>query len=174
MNVTDNVLNLRRGEFIVPLKQISIVDINGTIYKGVVALCRTISTEDFLRILSLNLENSSVHISVQESIIDKYLVNFTGVDKKDVDWERSDAGLVDTLFKSIFAKTKAISLDPRKTIEEFRNYVTGLEVICAAVSTRLNIDYTKTIQLPIHDVLHMASVISTVDSVELDMNKDQE
>lgn len=174
MGLTDNILDLKRGEFIVPLNKISIVDYNGTIYKGTVALCKTISTEDFLRILSLNLENNSVGISVQESVINKYLVNFTGVDKKNVDWDRSDAGLVDTLYRSILNKTKDITIDPKKTIEEYKKYVTGLEVICAVVSTRLNIDYTKTIQLPVHDVLHFASVINTVDTVESNMNNQRE
>jgi hypothetical protein len=148
-----NIFDLKRDSIAINLEKITIITKDGDIYKNMYALCRLLSIEEIRRIDTVNNDTPTVHDALEESILKECLVDFIGLDKDIVDWERSDAGLIPRIANAVILKSISIITDPLSKIPKMQSEISLIESIGAIVSRYLNISYIDVLELPINKLL---------------------
>lgn len=168
---TINVFDLKRDSIAINLGDITIITKNGDIYKKMYALCRLLSIEEIRRVDTVNNGAPVVHDALEESILRECLIDFIGLDKEIVDWDKSDAGLIPRIANAVILKSISTITDPMSKVSIIENEISLIESMGAIVARFLNISYLEVVKLPINKLLRYFALCKRTFPKELNLGE---
>jgi hypothetical protein len=152
----NNLLHSGRHGIIMPLLGIS-ATINSVIYKEPIAIGRLLTVDELERINAFNLDNPTARIAIEDDILNNAFKSFLGI-AENVDWEETEAGVIDTIINGIVLKSVSYSTDPVGKIEELKTRINVLHQMQAIVSRFLSTPFSEVEQLPINELFRRYTI----------------
>jgi hypothetical protein len=153
-----NVFNLERDLISINLGKIVIFTKNKDRYTGIYAICRLLSLEEIRRIDTIKNNSAIIQDSIEESIVKECLIDTLGLNKDDIDFEISDAGLISRIANAIIIKSLSMLSEPIRKVELLEKEISLIETMGAIVSKHMNISYIEVMKLPINKLLRYFSI----------------
>ena len=154
-----DIFTLKKDLIVISLSGVSIISKNGTtIYKNGYAVCRLLSVDELKRLDTINNENAQVHDSVEYSVATTTLLDYIGINKDEIDYDASDAGLIPRIANAVIIKSLEILKDPLSRLAAYEQEISFTETISAIVSRYMNIPYTEVTGMPVNKVLRLFSI----------------
>lgn len=166
-----NVFSLEKDLIIVNLGKIGVISLNGELYKNLYAICRLLSIDELNRMNGINDDTPYVHDSVELSVVNNSLIDFIGLRKEDVDYDKSDAGLIPRIANAVIMKSVGIVKEPMVKILKYENEISFMETAGAIVSRFMSIPYTDVKRLPVNVLMRYFSICKTAFPSEVKLNQ---
>lgn len=157
-NSSINVFDLKRDLIIVKLGSLNVVSTKGDNYRNAYAVCKLLSVNQIRRIDTVVNDTPVVHDALEESIVKECLIDIIGIKKEDIDFDKSDAGIVTRIANAVIVKSISNVNNPLEHLNKLSEQISFIETVGAIVSRYMNISYLEVLELPINIVLRYFSI----------------
>ena len=150
-----NVLTV--SQYGIILNVVGHFNINGVIYKDPVASARLLTLQELERISHLDLKHPVARMQVEEDIATNVFHSFVGISDY-IDWDKSEAGLLETIVNAIILTSTTYLTDPISKIENISSSIGVVNSMQAVVSRFMSTPYTEVEKLPINEVFRRYAI----------------
>lgn len=150
-----NVLNVSQYGIIINID--GHFNINGVIYKDPVASARLLTLSELERISHLDLQHPAARMQIEEDLISNAFHSFIGISDF-VDWDKTEAGLLETISNAIILTSTSYLTDPIRKIDDVSRGIGVINSMQAVVSRFLSTPYSEVEKLPVNEIFRRYAI----------------
>ena len=125
--------------------------INGVVYENPMVKCRLMTSKEMNAFQQLDLSHPMSRIQISEDLIENAFKEFIGI-TDDVDWDNSEAGLIDIITDCIVLTSMSYIDDAIYKMELELSKITLIQTLQAVVSRFTSTSFDVVEQLPINEL----------------------